>query len=570
MKTDVNAIESSTIDAKQAPQNIGKGAYRIDPMIRAIMPHLAAENYEALKENIRIVGRMLAPLVIWKEQGILLDGHHRDRARDELIVEGNAIQPPNIVPLSFASKADAANWVLHHAHGTRQHFGPFQRVRQLVGNTELMELLANTANARMRHAEEPGASADPGSAEETAKVSRQIAKLVRCSETTAKEAIAVCRHGDFVPAVLAGDITAHSAYRAIRGHAHRQQVHAQIEQNLPEAHREIEALVKQTGTVLGKVHHSDVLIGLRLLPDGSVSAVITSPPYPLKSVRYPNWEYGKYPAYLTWMAEVYAECKRILMPGGKLIVNFDNCNIPPEERVGFEVRHDCRRDFANIITGDLGMIFVDEIFWAKQSAVGTRPAIGTKGSPSGHRVNNTCEYVCIWAKEQVQKSPERTDVPKEQLIDLTVQEQYNLSMQLWMISPAKRSLTKHRAAFPDELARRLIRLYTFLGDTVVDPFVGSGTTCATAARMGRKFVGFDNAKQHIELAEKRIADALASPTPPEPTPDWNFERELKRARNTEKLKAEQKLRGKQSGKKRNGAAKKSVKRRGRNRSDSDE
>lgn len=511
--------------------------YIIDPLIASVLPSLEPANFQALKDGIKSAGEITSKLIVWEETGILLDGHFRDRARKELIAEGIDIPCPQIKPMSFRSKADAALWALHNAQGTRQNFGTFQKIHQIVSNPELMETLSDKAQKRMRHEKvEPGATVAPGSDEETAKVTTQLAKIVGCSETTAKEALAVCRDGQLVAAVQSGDVTAHSAYRAIRGHAHRQQKHEQVTQNLEAAHVAVKVLA-DAGTLLGKVHHSDVLVGLRQLPDSSISAVITSPPYPLKAVKYPNWEYlGDYPAYLKWMAEVFAECKRVLVTGGKLIVNFDNVNIPPAERKGNEVRRDCRRDFANII-GDLNLIYVDEYFWAKQNAIGTRPAIGTKGKPSGHRVNNNCEYVCIWAKDQVQKAPERVDVPEQQLIDLTVTEQFELSMQFWMIKPANRSATKHRAAFPDELARRLVRLYTYLGDTVCDPFSGSGTTCAMAARMGRRFVGFDNALEHLEISDKRIAEALENPIQPPATPNWEFKREMKRARNSEMFRA---------------------------------
>jgi len=497
------------------------------------MPALDPENFQALKDGIKNAGEILHSLVVWLETGNLLDGHHRDRARNELIAEGCNIASPSIRLMSFPTRAEAAVWVLQHAKGTRQNFGTFQKIHQSAGNETLMTELATVAEQRMKGGR-GRATVAPGSEDETAKVTAQIAKIVGCSETTAKEALAVSRQGQFVEMIQAGTITAHSAYRAIRRHAQRNQTHKQIEQNLPEAHKAVE-LATKTGTLIGKVHHCDVLVGLKQLADASVSLVVTSPPYPLTAVRYPNWTYDRdYAGYLRWMKDVFSECKRVLATGGKLIINFDNCNIPSNERQGAEVRHDCRRDFANT-AGELGLIYVDEYFWAKQNAVGTRPVIGTKGKPSGHRVNNNAEYVCVWAKDQVQKEPEVADVAEEKLIDLTTEEQFKLSMQVWMIKPANRNTTKHRCAFPVELARRLILLYSYLQDTVLDPFSGSGTTCATAASMGRKFVGFDNALQHVEIANRRIQEALSDPLPPPKVPDWEIKREHKRAKNNEKF-----------------------------------
>lgn len=510
-----------------------KPSYTIDPFFSSIMPPHTAEEYQSLKEGIRSKAKIISPLIVWTEKNTLLDGHARDRARTELAAEGVEIPCPSIEKMSFASKIEAAKWVWNHAEGTRHTFDSFAKISQLLGNEELMKTLTDTAKDRMLKGKKGGATVALGSEDETAKVTTQLAKMAGCSDTTAKEALAVYRHGDFIPLIQAGTITPHSAYRAIRRHGQREQDHKRVVQNLPRSQKAVKELAKQTGTVLGRVHHCDCLVGLRLLPDNSVSAVITSPPYPLQGVKYPNYQYdGKYGPYLQWMKDIFTECKRILVTGGKLIVNFDNCNIPEPDRDGKDVRHDSRRDFANILA-ELKMIYVDEVFWAKQNAVGIRPAMGTKGKPSGHRVNNDCEYVCIWAKEQVKKAPETTDVPEIDLIDLMADEQFVLSMQLWSISPAHRNLTKHRAAFPDELVRRLILLYTFMQDTVVDCFSGSGTTCAVAAMMGRKFTGFENAKQYHKLAVERVKKALENPLPPPPVPDWEFGREAKRARNNE-------------------------------------
>lgn len=170
--------------------------------------------------------------------------------------------------------------------------------------------------------------------------------------------------------------------------------------------------------------------------------------------------------------------------------------------------------------------------------------MGTKGSPSGGRIANNCEYIVVWARDIVQKRPEITDKPEGDLIDLTQEEQSKFLQQLWMIKPESRAKSGHRCAFPEELVRRLIKLYTFLGDTVCDPFSGSGISCCMAARMGRKFVGFDNSKQDVKKSQTRLEEALKNPLPVAEVPDWEFAREKRRARNNELFKA---MRLKESG-----------------------
>lgn len=536
---------AAVIDNHDAQLGISVPAYRIDPLLAAIMPPLGEENYLALKENVRRDGGVLHALVVWKETGILLDGHHREKADRELRDAGIELAPMPITYVELPDRLSAQKWVLNNAKGTRQNFGTFQKIAQIVSNIELMETLTSEAKAHQKlggKAEYLGSTLDPRE-DATAEVARVIAGTVGCGESTAKKCLAVLRHGKkhslFLDAVMNGEITAHSAYKAIRGEERRNQKRDRIAQNMPAAHEAVRKAADD-GKLFGKVHHADVFVGMSQLADKSISLVFTSPPYPLTDVKYPNEEVepfydGDYPKYLDKMKRFFAECKRVLVTGGKLVMNFDNCNVKPEERTGNEVRRDCRTDFA-VIARDSGFIFVDEYIWGKQNAVGTRPAIGTKGSPSGHRVNNNTEYVCVWANEVVSKAPEIEPTPDNDRIDLMEEEQFRLSMQLWQIKPADRTKTKHRAAFPDELARRVIRLYTFVGDTVCDPFSGSGTTGAMASRMGRNFVGFDVFSEYAMEANQRIADALENPLPVEEVPDWSDQRELKRAKNNEVFK----------------------------------
>jgi len=454
--------------------------------------------------------------------------------------------------MSFDSRSDVVIWVEKNASGTRKSESDFNKVNRIQNNPELMAALAEAAKKRMKKGRP---TVDPGSkgvakkgrstvdlaSDNSAKISIKIAEIVGCSESKAKEHIAVSKHPEFVKQINEGKITPHSAYKAIRGHATREQKCDKIAQNMPKAHEAVE-LSRRAGTLIGKVHHCDVLVGLRKLADNSLSVIITSVPYPLTGVKYPNSQYdGDYKGYLRWMQEIFFECKRILLKGGKVIINFDNCNIPSGERTSIQVRHDLRRDFANIMA-ELGTIFVDEYIWAKQNAVGGKPCTGTKGNPSGHRVNNNSEYICVWAKDQVKKGPENTEFPEDELIDLMEDEQYKLSKQVWAISPGKRKDTGHRCAFPVELARRLILLYSYMQDTVCDPFSGSGTTCATAGKMGRKFVGFDNAIQYVEIANKNIEEALKNPFPPPEKKDWDIEKGITKAQNNEFFLAKNQLR----------------------------
>jgi modification methylase len=255
---------------------------------------------------------------------------------------------------------------------------------------------------------------------------------------------------------------------------------------------------------------------MRDFPDNSVDLIITSPPY-FTAVKYDSGEspWASYGAYRDDIQTVWNECARVLRPNGKLCVNAAAMPIP--QRV---FRQDTRRienipaDIYHAIINGTDLRFYDEYVWAKQT---TTAMFGSYPNPGNILANNTTERITVYVKPG--KPPKFAKQMKE-ANKLSLAEHRDLTQQVWfMISADVKRKKGHPAPYPAKLPGRLIALYTrgavgdFLGEIVLDPFVGSGTTCAVAKRMGRRFIGIDIEPRYVQLAQERVDAAVAGDVP---------------------------------------------------------
>lgn len=497
-----------------APNPIASLPYELSCIFQTLLPPLTGENRSTLKALILDEGRCTAPVTVWAEKNLLIDGYTRHEIVQELRNEGHTIDDPQIHLKSFASESAAKIWAIKHQRGRRNGWTNYQEIRAIINDEPLMNEVSAAARARMTAGTRltPGQTSDEGG---KGRVDEIIGGMIGVSHQTVHEARVIAGDEGLDREVMRGTVTAHAAFSSVRAHHLREQEHADWQEALKQVPE-----YESAGTLLNSITKIDVFEGMKQLADGSVDLIFTSVPYPITSVIYPTPEpfyNGNYDDYLAKMLRLWKESSRVLPLGGRLIVNFDNVNIPAEERKDRRVRFDLRKDFANQMdTTDLD--FWDEYVWSKQNAVGTRPAIGTKHDPAGHRVNNNTEYVCVWVKGGQRHTPRRNDLPKVKLIDFLTREQFQWSMQLWEISPQSRVKSRHRCSFPLELAARVIKLYTYRHDVVLDPFCGWGTTCIAAVENGRQYIGFDaagtyvkRARERIEIAKQAVADLAANP-----------------------------------------------------------
>ena len=236
------------------------------------------------------------------------------------------------------------------------------------------------------------------------------------------------------------------------------------------------------------------------LPDESVHLVVTSPPY-FNAREYS--QYDSYNSYLKCLDGVFKECHRVTSEGRFCIVNTSPVLVPRNARSKSSKRHAIPFDLHSILTR-MGWGFIDDIVWVKpEASVKLRNGnFQQNRKPLAYKPNAVSEYLMVYRKH----TDKLIDWNMAQYGDESnVDDNYETS-NVWHIAPC--SDDKHPAPFPVELPRRLIQLYSFKEDVVLDPFMGSGTTALAAKELGRRWVGYDTSEKYVELATGRLRQEM--------------------------------------------------------------
>ena len=237
--------------------------------------------------------------------------------------------------------------------------------------------------------------------------------------------------------------------------------------------------------------------------DGSVALVVTSPPYFAGKAYEESLGENGVPAdyfeYLAMLERVFAECARVLEPGGRIAVNVANLGRRPYRSLAGDVTQ---------ILQDLGLLLRGEVVWWKGRAAGGSCAWGTFQRPSNPVLRDVTERIVIASKGRFDRALKPTDragrglpstatIGREEFLEATT--------DLWEMAPESATRVGHPAPFPVELPERLIQLYTYKADLVLDPFMGSGTTAVASIRTDRHYVGYDTDPDYVARAVERIA-----------------------------------------------------------------
>ena len=223
------------------------------------------------------------------------------------------------------------------------------------------------------------------------------------------------------------------------------------------------------------------------LPDNCVALMVTSPPY---NVGKDYDEDLGIDEHLDLLRQVFTESWRVLEPGGRVAVNVANLGRKPYIPLNQYV--------AAMLT-EIGFDLRGEIIWQKAKSAGGSCAWGSWMSAKNPTLRDIHEYVIVASKGSFARVRNGEDtITKEEFLQATV--------SIWDILPESARRVGHPAPFPVELPRRLIELYTFEGDLVLDPFLGSGSAAVAAVETNRRYVGYELSAEYIALAEKRIRE----------------------------------------------------------------
>lgn len=232
---------------------------------------------------------------------------------------------------------------------------------------------------------------------------------------------------------------------------------------------------------------------LSFLPDNSVHLMITSPPYNVGKEYDLDLSQGE---YLGLISAVMREVYRLLVPGGRACINIANVGRKPYIPLSSMV---------NQIMLDLGFLMRGEIIWHKGASVGASCAWGSWRSATNPVLRDAHEYILVYCKQTFSRKHSRAPGQKS---TISRDEFLEYTKSVWAFHTESAKRVNHPAPFPVELPYRLIQLYSFAGDVVLDPFCGSGTTCIAALKTKRRFIGIDNEPAYVKGARRRIAAFL--------------------------------------------------------------
>ncbi len=224
------------------------------------------------------------------------------------------------------------------------------------------------------------------------------------------------------------------------------------------------------------------------VPDQSVHLMVTSPPY---NARKDYDQDLNLQEYLGLLGRVWQETLRVLVPGGRACINVANLGRKPYLPLHSYIIEQMEQ---------LGFLMRGEIIWNKAGSASPSTAWGSWRSPANPVLRDTHEYILVFCKQTFSRKI------KDRESTLTRDEFLEWTKSVWTFPAVSARKIGHPAPFPEELPHRLIQLYTFKGEVVLDPFAGSGTTCLAARRSGRRFVGYDTSPEYLELARKRLAE----------------------------------------------------------------
>lgn len=228
------------------------------------------------------------------------------------------------------------------------------------------------------------------------------------------------------------------------------------------------------------------------LPDRSVHLMITSPPYNARKEYDQDLTLDE---YLDLLHRVFQETLRVLVPGGRACINIANLGRKPYIPLHAYIIQDLEQ---------MGFLMRGEIIWDKAASASPSTAWGSWLSAANPVLRDVHEYILVFSKASFSRegSKRESTIERDDFLAWT--------KSIWTFPAVSARQIGHPAPFPLELPHRLIQMYSFKGDVVLDPFCGSGTTCVAAVRSNRRYIGYDLNQEYIDLARKRLDEAAGT------------------------------------------------------------
>lgn len=276
----------------------------------------------------------------------------------------------------------------------------------------------------------------------------------------------------------------------------------------------------EINSFVNKVFFKDAR-NMKELPDNSVQLIITSPPYfnikdysldghqKSKKAKKEKGQIGdisNYQKYVDEMVLVWKECERVLKPNGKLIINTPLMPMLKRNLITHYNRHifDINNDIEHSILKKTGLFLMDVYIWNRTNP-SKKLMFGSYPYPRNFYAENTIEFITVYVKDGIPENNLPKNIKEES--KLSQKEWVEFTKQIWNIPiPGRGDLAfgEHSAIMPEEIVRRCVRLFSFVGEVVLDPFAGSGTTLKVAKELKRNFVGYEISKSYDKIIKLKL------------------------------------------------------------------
>lgn len=251
-----------------------------------------------------------------------------------------------------------------------------------------------------------------------------------------------------------------------------------------------------------KIIHENCLTGLKNIKDETIHLTWTSPPY-YNAKSYSAWE--TYEDYLKFLEYVFYEVYRVTLPGRMCAVNLSPVIVQRESRSHESKRLAIPFHFFTIMES-MGWKYIDDIVWVKPegAAINRNGGFFQHRKPVAYKPNIVSETIFIFQKpsnfliDKIVRSYDGDVLDKSLVYD-----NYERS-NVWQINPETKS--KHLAPYPEKLSDNIIKYYSFHGDNVLDPFLGSGTTLVSCKKLERNGIGFEIHEEYVKMCEVRLGE----------------------------------------------------------------
>jgi site-specific DNA-methyltransferase (adenine-specific) len=233
---------------------------------------------------------------------------------------------------------------------------------------------------------------------------------------------------------------------------------------------------------------------MKEIPDNSLHLMITSPPYNVSKEYDDDLSLNE---YLNLLKSTFSETYRVLVNGGRACINVANLGRKPYIPLS---------DHISKMMIEIGFNMRGEIIWNKAASASPSTAWGSWQSAANPILRDVHEYILIFSKGSYGRERTKEDQAEKQNT-MTKEQFMEWTKSIWTMNAESARRIGHPAPFPEELPNRLVQLYSFTNDIILDPFMGSGTTAVVAVKTKRNYIGYDISEEYIELANNRIKKA---------------------------------------------------------------